>query len=102
MCSAKAAGVSAMRSRCAKRLGRPLSPWARLTMGASVISMSSVFSCTPLPVATGLHHYARGVAFAATGRGADAARELAAVQAELAKIPATDVDARRILGELFF
>jgi tetratricopeptide (TPR) repeat protein len=50
-----------------------------------------------LPVATGLHHYARGTAFAATGRGAEAARELALVQAELAKIPAADVDARRIL-----
>jgi tetratricopeptide (TPR) repeat protein len=50
-----------------------------------------------LPVATGLHHYARGTAFAATGRATDAARELAVVQAELAKIPATDVDARRIL-----
>jgi tetratricopeptide (TPR) repeat protein len=50
-----------------------------------------------LPVATGLHHYARGVAFAATGRGAEAAKELAAVQAALASIPASDVDARRIL-----
>jgi tetratricopeptide (TPR) repeat protein len=50
-----------------------------------------------LPVATGLHHYARGTALAATGRGAEAARELALVQAELAKIPAADVDARRIL-----
>ncbi|HJS46668.1 MAG TPA: hypothetical protein VJ773_01640 [Gemmatimonadales bacterium] len=50
-----------------------------------------------LPVATGLHHYARGVAFAATGRAEDAAAELAAVRAGLAGIPETDVDARRIL-----
>ena len=52
-----------------------------------------------LPVATGLHHYARGVAFAATRRPAEAKAELDRVTAALNSIPdAPDqVDARRIL-----
>lgn len=40
-----------------------------------------------LPVATGLVHYARGVAFAATGRAGDAAIELDSVSAALARTP---------------
>ncbi len=50
-----------------------------------------------LPMATGLHHYARGVAYAATGRAPEAGKELTTLQAALARIPATDVDARRVL-----
>jgi tetratricopeptide (TPR) repeat protein len=40
-----------------------------------------------LPVAVGLVHYARGVAYAATGRPAGAAEELAQVNAALARMP---------------
>ncbi len=40
-----------------------------------------------LPVATGLVHYARGVAYAATGRPAEAAQELVEVNAALARTP---------------
>ena len=52
-----------------------------------------------LPVATGLHHYARGVAFAATRRPAEARGEVDKVVAALKSIPDTpdQLDARRIL-----
>ena len=40
-----------------------------------------------LPMATGLVHYARGVAYAATGRPGDAAQELAQVNAARARTP---------------